>query len=473
MNTFRLFNTLGREKQVFIPIEKDKVRFYHCGPTVYWTQHIGNMRGMTLADLVYRSLEYVGYDVTLVRNYTDVGHLTGDSDEGEDKMEKASKRESLSPQQIASKYIEVFEKDSELLNLTPPAHKPRATEYVGKMIEAVEILLEKGFAYSTPAAIYFDVSKAKDYTKLSGQNLENMIADAGKGVVSDPNKKSPLDFSVWFFKTGPHKKAIQYWESPFESSEVANGEGFPGWHIECVVMSTALLGDTLDIHMGGVEHIPVHHTNEIAQAEGMTGKKYVNYWLHNEHLLVDGGKMSKSEGTSYALSDIVKRGYDPLDLRYFFLTAHYRSKQNFTWDALEGARIARKKLTDRMKALSRVETGEVDTEWKEKFLLKLTDDVNVPGALAVVWDMLKSDLQDVDLKATILDFDKVLGLGLGQIKGSAISSEQRREIESLIKMRTEARLDKNYELADELRSKLDALGVVLEDTKDGVSWKLR
>ena len=473
MNNLRLLNTMGREKQEFSPIEEGKVRFYHCGPTVYWVQHIGNMRAMTMADLVHRTLLYIGHDVTLVRNYTDVGHLTGDGDEGEDKMTKGAQREKITPQEIAEKYIKIFENDIALLNTIPATHTTRATEYIQPMIEAVQVLIEKGYAYVTPKAVYFDVSKAKNYTQLSGQKLELQEHGLGKGSVSDPSKRNPADFSVWFFKTGVHKNALQYWSSPFESPGVTDGEGFPGWHLECVVMSSSLLGDKIDIHMGGVEHIPIHHTNEIAQAEAITGKKFSNFWLHNEHLLVDGGKMSKSAGTSYTVDDVIAKGFDPLDLRYFFLTAHYRSKQNFTWQALEGARVARLKLVRKMRDFADVGDGRLSEEWKTKFVRKLMDDVNVPNALAVVWDMLKSDLSKEDKRSTLLGFDRVLGLNLNKVGGVEIDEGLEVRVEALIAERTEAKLEKNYIRADEIRAELEKMNVVLEDTKDGVKWQLR
>ncbi|MFA5318694.1 MAG: cysteine--tRNA ligase, partial [Patescibacteria group bacterium] len=307
----KIYNTLTKKKEEFKPINENRVGFYHCGPTVYWTQHIGNMRAMVLCDLIARSLEYLGYNVKLVRNFTDVGHLTSDEDEGEDKLEKGARREGKTPEEIARKYITVFENDIRDLNVMEPEVKPRATKHIKEMQAMIKILLEKGFAYKTELAIYFDVSKVKDYTKLSGQVLEKNISDAGSGEVSDKNKKNPTDFALWFFKKGAHKNALQTWSSPW-------GEGFPGWHIECSAMSKKYLGDTFDLHMGGIEHVPVHHTNEIAQSESANGVKFVNYWLHNGHLTVDGSKMSKSEGTAYSIEEIKSKDFNPLALRYFF-----------------------------------------------------------------------------------------------------------------------------------------------------------
>ncbi len=471
-----LHNTLGRKKETFVPIEEGKVRFYHCGPTVYWVQHIGNMRGMTMADLVRRTFEYYDYKVSMVRNYTDVGHLTGDSDEGVDKMAKGVAREGLTPEEIAAKYIKRFDDDVEALNQISPEYRPRATEFISQMIDAVQILIDKGYAYVTPDAVYFDVSKAADYTKLSGQSLDEQEGGAGKGDVTDPNKRNSRDFSVWFFKTGVHEKALQYWKSPFNSPKVSDGEGFPGWHLECSVMSNSLLGETIDVHMGGIEHIPVHHTNEIAQSEAISGKKFVNYWLHNEHLLVNNGKMSKSEGTSYSLADIVEKGFDPLDLRYLFLTAHYRSKQNFTWDSLESAKSARERLNSIIRNLQRENSSaelKINEEWKEKFLDALADDIGVPAALAVTWDLLKSEIPVAEKLGTIFDFDRVLGLSLKQAVESSFMQVNDEEIQRMIKERNDAKEKKDYALSDKIRSELLAQGVILEDTADGTVWKIK
>ncbi len=348
----KIYNTLTRQKENFIPIEEGKVRFYQCGPTVYWTQHIGNMRAMTMADLIRRSLSVNGYEVNFVRNYTDVGHLTGDNlgnaDTGEDRMEKGAKREGLSPSEIADKYIKIFEDDTQALNILPPTHQIRATEYIPQIIEMVDSLIEKSFAYVTPRAVYFDITRASDYNRLNKQNLEENRHSAGVGDVTDSDKRNPQDFALWFFRTGSHKNALQYWPSPFRSTDVENGEGFPGWHIECSAMIKAMLGVTIDIHMGGVEHIAVHHTNEIAQSEGANGVEFVHYWIHNEHLNVNNEKMSKSEGTGYSLSEITDKGYDPMILRYFFLQAHYRSTQNFTFEALDAAQTALNRLRSQL-----------------------------------------------------------------------------------------------------------------------------
>src|SRR6056297_405906 len=264
MPKIKLYNTLTRQQEEFKPLKEGEVLFYHCGPTVYWTQHLGNLRGMTCADFVVRIFKYFDYQATHVRNYTDVGHLTSDEDEGEDKMEKGAKKEGKTPGEVADKYIKIFEQDVSKLNNLEPDYKPRATKHIEEMIEMVKILLEKGYAYTTDLAVYFDISKKEDYTKLSGQDLDKLLSGAGRGEITDPQKKNSADFALWFFKTGAHKNALQTWESPFQSSLVEKGEGFPGWHIECSAMSSKYLGKTIDVHMGGIEHIPVHHTNEIA-----------------------------------------------------------------------------------------------------------------------------------------------------------------------------------------------------------------
>ncbi len=467
----QFYNTLTKKQEEFKPIEKNKVKFYQCGPTVYWTQHIGNLRAMTMGDLIRRSLIYLGYDVTYVRNYTDVGHLTSDADSGEDKMEKGAKREGLTPEEIADKYIKIFEDDIKELNLLAPDHKSKVTTCIDEIIKMIQILLDKNAAYITPKAIYFDVSCADDYPAFSNRKFEDQIEGAGSGDVTDKNKKHPADFALWFFKTGAHKNALQTWSSPFHSTEVENGQGFPGWHIECSVIAKKFLGDRLDIHMGGVEHIPIHHPNEIAQSEVANDKQFAHTWLHNEHLTVDDEKMSKSLGTGYSLLEVKEKGFSPMDLRYFFLQAHYRSKQNFTWEALHAARTARSNLINKLKKLkdTRSPYNNAD-EIKTKFVAALEDDVNIPKALAIIWDVLKDkDFFDLDL---IIKFDQVLGLDLeNEISKETIleiSNEDKKEIDKLISERNQAREEKNYEKSDEIRDILkDKYGVEIEDTKDG------
>ena len=459
--TLKLYDTLSKSVREFKSIEKGKVKLYHCGPTVYWTQHIGNLRGMFCADLAVRTFRYLGYEVTHVRNYTDVGHLTSDGDEGEDKMEKGVRREGSSPEKIAKKYIDIFEQDTKELNLLEPIVKPRVTQHISEIIEMVQILIDKEYAYATDLAIYFDVSKAKDYTKLSGQILEENIQGAGRSDVSDSQKKHHSDFALWFFKAGTHQNALQFWPSPFASSLVENGNGFPGWHIECSVMSKTYLGNTLDVHMGGIEHVPVHHTNEIAQSESANGVKFSNYWLHNEHLLVDNKKMAKSEGTVYSLQEIIEKGFNPLSLRYLFLTAHYKSKLNFTWKSLEANQTTLNKLYEFMKS-SEGNCGKVIEEYITKFKEALENNLDTPRTLATTWEMIKSkDYKAEDKKATLLEFDKVFGLNLDKIKSEEI--EITNDVQKLIQQREKARENKDWQKADELRDEIKKRGLAIND----------
>lgn len=476
----KIFNTLTRKEEEFKPLKDDKVTFYHCGPTVYWVQHLGNMRAMVLADLMRRSLEYLGYNVKFVRNYTDVGHLTSDEDTGEDKLEKGARRENKTPQEIAEKYIKIFENDLNDLNVLEAQVKPRATEHIPEIIEMVKNLLDKGYAYATDLAIYFDVAKVKDYTKLSGQILEKNLAQAGKGEVEDTRKKNPADFALWFFKAGVYKNALQTWLSPFKSPLVRNGEGFPGWHIECSAMARKYLGNTLDFHMGGVDHIPVHHTNEIAQSEAANGVKFVNYWLHNEHLIAKSERISKSAGIEkagnglpeYCLGTLKEKGYDPLALRYFFLNSHYRSKQNFTWDALKSAETSLNKLRDKIiKFKSQIGSSEKnkdeeEKEFNKKFTMAIEDDFNIPRALAVLWEVIKTDdLENKSKLDLIFNFDKIFGLKLEETREEKVIIPP--EVEKLVEERKKARKKKDWAESDRIRKLISGMGFNIEDTAQG------
>lgn len=463
-----LTNTLSRKKEVFVPLTAGSVGMYHCGPTVYWNQHIGNMRAVVIADLVRRMFMYNKYDVTLVRNYTDVGHLTGDNigdaDTGEDRMTKAVQREQLSPDAIAQKYIDIYQQDIASLNTLPPTHDPRATDHITGMIDLVSELIKNGNAYMTDYAVYFDVTTYHQYTALSGQKLAAQEEGEGHGSIIDSRKRNPADFAVWFFKAGSHINALQTWQSPFSSPLVQNGEGFPGWHIECSAMSKAFLGNTFDVHMGGIEHIPIHHTNEIAQSTCGNHAHFVNYWLHNEHLMVDGKKMSKSEGTSYLVSDIINKGFNPLVLRYFFLQAHYRSKQNFTWEGLEASQTAYTKLHTILADFP--EGGIISESYQILFHEMINDDLNTAGGLAVVWELLKNkEISDADKKATILDFDHVLGLHLDKILEETVI-EIPVPVQLLLDQRVIARSNRDFGLSDDLRNQIHALGYSVKDTED-------
>lgn len=458
-----LYNTLTRKKEEFVLLNGKQVTVYQCGPTVYWTQHIGNMRAMVMGDLVVRTLRYLGYDPSFVRNYTDVGHLVSDGDTGEDKMEKGAKREGLSPKEIADKYIHIFEADVSALNTIVPTVCCRATEHIAEMIHLTQELIKSHHAYATDYAVYFDVSKFSNYTALSHQNLDAVEHGAGKGTVEDQQKKHATDFSLWVFKAGAHKNALQYWSSPFSSPLVSNGEGFPGWHIECSAMSMKYLGETIDIHIGGVEHIPVHHTNEIAQSEASTGKKFVRYWLHNEHLRIDGGKMAKSTGTTYSIASLKERKYHPLALRYFFLQAHYRSQQNFTFEALESSSKALSNLLSFVLTWMQESAGThgvVMSEFQDRFTGAISDDINIPQALSIVWELVASTGKPSDKLATVLSMDSVLGLGLKKLKQYAVPSD----IHTLIQQRQKFRVQKDFNQADLVRTQIEHKGYRVEDT---------
>lgn len=472
----KVINTLTKNLEEFQPLEDNLVKVYQCGPTVYSQQHIGNLRAAVLGDLIRRGLLYLDYDVQFARNITDVGHLSSDADEGEDKMAKGAQREGLSPQEIAAKYTHIFHQDLAALNVATPDFEPQASQYVRDMIALIEILLDKGFAYTTPSAVYFDISKAADYTRLSGQKLDLNKTGAGHGGVDDQdNKRNAEDFALWFFQTGAHAKALQVWPSPFVSPAVEEGLGLPGWHIECSAMIKALLGNTIDIHLGGIEHIPVHHTNEIAQSESANGEEFVKYWLHYEHLMVDGGKMAKSDGTVVYVDTIVEKGIDPIALRYFFLQSHYRSKQNFTWEALQASATAYKRLQAQVAELF-TQVGSdceplpaaVDAAAKNEFVAAIENDFNIPAALAVVWDVLKSDgAADVKL-ATIVDFDRILGLKLADADNPHTQKDLPAEAQALIQERAQARADKDWAKADALRARLQAeFNIEVKDTAEG------
>lgn len=466
----KIYNTLTRNLEELKPITDKQILFYHCGPTVYWVQHIGNLRAMTWADLIRRSLIFNEFKVKFVRNYTDVGHLTSDEDIGEDKMEKGAKREGLTPQEIADKYIAIFENDTKELNIIKPDFKPRASKYIKQMQEMIQTLLNKGFAYITDLAVVYDVSKFSEYNKLNKQNLDFNKPGAGKGTVDDPQKKHFADFNLWVFKKGIHKNALQTWPSPW-------GEGFPGWHIECSVMAKAILGKTIDIHMGGVEHISVHHTNEIAQSEAANNVPFVHYWLHNEHLIINDAKMAKSLGTGYTLKEIKNKGFSPLDLRYFYLSAHYRSKQNFTWEALSNAKESLAKLrriilelqnTNLTHESNKTNESNESNSFSQSFIDAISNDFQIPQALAVIWEMLKSDISAKEKLKLLFRFEKVVGLNLDQIVEDKIP----KEIIKIAEERLVAKEKNDYKKSDELRKKINSLGFTIEDLEDN-KYKLK
>lgn len=417
-------------------------------------------------DLLTRTLRYLGYEVKRVMNTTDVGQMTSDADLGEDKMAKAVRREKekgneMSPQQIADLYTELFLKDADSLNLERPTVLSPASHHISEMIDLITKLEDKGFAYRTKAAVYFDVSQFPEYTKLSRQKLDENQVGVRDEVVVDPDKRHPADFRLWQLD----QQAVLEWDSPW-------GKGFPGWHIECSAMAMKYLGESIDIHTGGVDHIPVHHTNEIAQSEAATGKPFAHYWLHGEFLKVDGRKMSKSAGTFYILHDILERGFEPLDFRYFCLQAHYRTPQNFTWAAMESARSARKLLIEQIEKLSAQtdvaveEDVELLSVLKREFQEALNNDINVPGALAVLWKVVRHpDLSAGNKVSLAVDFDSVLGLGLTAVQNQLVDQVQKFEL--LLQEREVAKRNKNYVRADEIRDQLTREGYRIIDTPEG------
>lgn len=456
----KLYNTMTRQKEEFKSIVDGQVSMYSCGPTVYNFAHIGNMRTYIFVDTLRRVLKHNGYKLNGVMNITDVGHLESDSDTGEDKMEASAKRENRSPYEIADFYTKAFFEDLEKLNIQKPEHIPKATDYIKEMIEFVQGLMQKGYAYETSDGIYFDISKFEDYGKLSRINLEEQIA--GARVEVNEEKRNPYDFALW--KKAP-KEHIMQWQSPW-------GMGYPGWHIECSALGRKFLGDVFDIHTGGVDHIPIHHENEIAQTEALNGKPAVNYWMHSEFMMVNNGKMSKSLGNAYTISDLQKMDYDPMDFRYFCLNTHYRKKLNFTFEGLDGAKVARKRLIDQINAHRLSQDNEVDlTQYYNQFDDAVNDDLNIPLALGVLWTALKEQ-KSKKIYEFSLYADKVLGLKIEQ-SVLALNQENQeqsdipKEIEDLAQKRLEAKKAKNYALADELRNQISQRGYTIIDISQG------
>jgi cysteinyl-tRNA synthetase len=451
-----LYNTKTRSIEQFTPLNAPTVTMYACGPTVYDKTHIGHMRKYIGDDILRRTLSLLGYDVKHVMNITDVGHLTGDENEtGEDKLEKGASREGKTVWDIAQEYLDYFRMTMDSVNILPPSLEPRATDHVEQMIAMVQTLVEKGFAYETEQAVYFDVSKDLHYGEFSGQKLGDKEVGARDDVVTDPNKRNAADFSLWFKRVGKFGDHAMHWPSPW-------GDGFPGWHIECSAMSMHYLGQPIDIHTGGIDHIPVHHENEIAQSECATGHEFVRFWVHYDFLNVDGEKMSKSKHNFYTIDDIREKGVDPVATRLMFMQTSYRKPLNFTWNTLEVAALQLKKL----QKFARVQTevGSPDAGYEKEFLLALCDDLNTAKALAVVWEVLgDTKLADADKWATLLSFDAVLGLELKDTKPLEITDEAK----ELITQRDTARTAKDYGASDTLRKQLESLGYEVLDTKDG------
>lgn len=456
---FTLWNTLHRKREELVTLELAKVGIYTCGPTVYDRVHIGNLRAFLFEDTLRRTLSFLGYQVTQVMNITDVGHLVSDGDEGEDKMEKGSRKMGKTAWEVARECEEWFLKDMEVLRMQRPEFMPRATEHIPEQIEMIKVLEEKGFAYRTSDGMYFDTAKLPSYGKLSGQKLDEK--EAGARVEVNEEKRNPTDFALWKF-TPPNVKWQMEWETPW-------GKGCPGWHLECSAMSVKYLGQPFDIHCGGVDHIPVHHENEIAQSEGAYGKPLANYWMHNEFILVDGQKMSKSLGNGYTIVDIQAKGFDPLAFRYFCLGAHYRSKLNFTWEGIQAAQNGLQRL-QRLALLwveeAGNETAAPDEASIAPFREALEDDLNSPKALAAIWKMVdESSLTAAQKLATLREMDRVLGFGFGE----KVHEEIPREVLDLQIQRDEARLKKDWPASDALRQQLQEKGWNVEDLPQGKS----
>lgn len=453
----KLYNTLTRKKEEFVPLKKGTVKMYSCGPTVYNYAHIGNMRAYIFMDTLRKVLKYNGYKVKHVMNITDVGHLVSDADEGEDKMAKTARIENRSVYEIAKEYTDDFMKDIKALNIDTPEHIAKATEHIREMEIYVNDIVKNGYAYETSKGVYFDTSKLPNYGKmLSNNNIDDL--KAGARVEVDTEKRNPQDFALWIKAPKEH---IMKWNSKW-------GLCYPGWHIECSAMSRKYLGDKFDIHTGGVDHIPIHHENEIAQSIGATGHNLANYWMHVEFLLIDGGKMSKSLGNVYTLNDLKAKGIDALSYRYFTYSSHYRNKLNFTWDAIKSAKNSLNKLRD-MIALHKDVNKKIDkniiSKYEEQFLDAINDDMNMPVAISIVWEIAKEKEKSNDFYELIKKFDSVLSLDLDKNDKENINIPE--DIKLILNERKDARKNKNFAKSDELRDKLKELGYIVKDTKDG------
>ena len=463
MKKLTLFNTLSRSKEVFEPIEPGLVKMYCCGPTVYNYAHIGNLRSYFFEDILKRVLLYNDYKVNHVMNITDVGHLVSDEDEGEDKMEKGSAREGKTVWEISEYYTEAFKNDIAKLNILPPTIYCKATDYIKEQIDLVRCLEAKGYTYITSDGVYFDTLKLSDYGKLARLDIEGL--EEGRRIEFSDEKKHKTDFALWKFSPKDQKRQME-WESPW-------GVGFPGWHIECSAMSTKFLGKTFDIHCGGVDHIPIHHTNEIAQSEACYGVKFVNYWLHGEFLIEEKGKMSKSAGGFLRIQTLIDKGYSPLHYRFFLLMTHYRKKIKFSFENLDAARNGYNNLKSKIAEIKSEKNNKSDNEelvdkYRDEFFDCINDDLNVTEALAVLWDVLKTeDLNPADKIFLAEEFDKIFGLDLDKVKALELNDVIPSEIIELAKKRKEAKLNKDFRQADEYRNMIKEKGYEIVDVKGG------
>lgn len=463
----KLYNTLSGMVEKFIPNEEGKVKMYTCGPTVYHYAHIGNLRNYIMEDVLEKTLRYIGYDVTRVMNITDVGHLSSDSDSGEDKMLKGAKREHKSVMEIAKMYTDAFFSDCDQLNIKRPDIVSNATDNIDIYINMIERLLEKGYAYQSNGNIYFDVTKLEDYYALTNHKENEMVVGAREGVELDTGKRNQADFVLWFTKSKFEDQELK-WDSPW-------GIGYPGWHIECSGISVKYLGEYLDIHCGGVDNIFPHHTNEIAQSEAFLGHKWCNYWVHNEHLNVASGKMSKSTGEFITVSLLKEKGYTPLSYRFFCLGSHYRRQLLFSYESLDSANTAYRKLKNRVKALNINVEDKLDMEvietYRHKFQSALKDDLNTANALTVIYDVLKQETNDKTKLELVKEFDSVLSLSL--LEEKEIDDALKQYILEKIDERNEAKKNRDYEKADAIRDMLFDQGIIIKDTRDGTIFEIK
>lgn len=455
------YNTLTKKKELFKPIDNKEVKMYSCGPTVYKDATIGNMRTNLFQDVLRRVLQYNGYTIKHAMNITDVGHLVSDGDEGEDKMLKSAREEKKSPMEIAEHYTNLFFQDLALLNIQTPEIVCKATDHIQEMLEYVQKLIENGYAYETSTTVYFDIAKLDQYPILSNVNLEEQ--KAGARVEIDPEKRNPYDFALWIKAPENH---LMKWDSPW-------GPSYPGWHIECSAMGQKYLGEQFDIHTGGIDLIPTHHENEIAQSKGKCGKVPANYWMHGEYLLIDGGKMSKSLGNVYLMKDLIERGYDPLVYRLFSYSCHYRNKLNFTWEGIEATSKSLERLKNgyQLHLVGKEEVQDtVIEELEERFQQAINDDLNMPLAMGVVWEVVKQEKKSPKFANLLAKFDTVLAL---KIKEPIVKKEQEipQEILTLVEQRKEARHNKDWAKSDELRDLIQSKGYEVKDTKEGTEIK--
>ncbi|KKT36091.1 MAG: cysteinyl-tRNA synthetase, cysteinyl-tRNA synthetase [Candidatus Collierbacteria bacterium GW2011_GWC1_45_47] len=460
----KIYNSLSRQIEEIKPIHSGEIGMYACGPTVYDFTHIGHGRKYVNDDILRRVLVVIEeLKVTHVQNVTDVGHLVSDSDTGEDKMEKGAKKAGKTVWEVAEEFTEYFRKTMKDLNVLPPTVECKATDHIQEQINLIKTILEKGHAYETDEAVYFDVSSFPDYGQLFGQTLDEKLVGARDEVETETLKRNPADFALWFKRVGKFADHSMYWPSPW-------GDGFPGWHIECSAMSMKYLGEQFEIHTGGEDHLSIHHPNEIAQSESATGKKpFVKYWFHSIFLMVDGKKMGKSLGNYLRVEDVVAKGFSALALRYYFLSTHYRKQMNFTWEGLNSAQSALNRLNELVGNL----TGEIEPDgWSaegegyyKKFVAAVEDDLNTPQALAAIWEMMKSDISDQAKKNLIAIFNQVLGLELGTIEEVEIPVE----IKELMKEREKAKEVKDYAASDVIREQINAAGYQIKDAPEGTT----